>query len=90
MSIENRLRAAAAGDLQGVTLWRTAHGNWQANATKDKVAYSSRTDEDPAVALNDVLARWHDGETVTDPMAQAALQRRRLTHKINGILLTCG
>lgn len=82
MSIENRLRAAAAGDLQGITLWRTAHGNWQASATKDKVAYSSRTDEDPAVALNDVLARWHDGEAATDPLAQAVLQRRRHTQAL--------
>jgi hypothetical protein len=79
MSIEARLRAAAQSDLITITAVVQPSGQWRAHAVRMGGGDALRTDFDPAVALNDVLARWHDGESACDPLGENAVVRSQFT-----------
>lgn len=50
MSLEDALRALCEKNA-GVTLWRTAEGQWQAGATRDRVSWRVETRDDPVTAV---------------------------------------
>jgi hypothetical protein len=82
VSIEARLRAAAQSDLITITAVVQPSGQWRAHAVRMGGTDSLRTDPDLAVAINDVLARWHDGESARDPLGENASARAALTNTL--------
>lgn len=56
MTIDQQLAEAAAGGLQGFTLYPTPDGRWQASTTRDKLGWQITIDDDPATAVRVALA----------------------------------
>ena len=76
---EALLRLPMCHHLITITAVVQPSGQWRAHAVRMGGNDAVRTDPDPAVALNDVLARWHDGESARDPLGEAAVARAALT-----------
>ena len=76
MSLEDRLRGAAADHTKGITLWRTTTGGWQAAMTIDGTGWVVETRDDPADAMNALLGRHR---SLDGGLGGIALARTRLT-----------
>ena len=50
-ALDDAILEAAAGGLQGFTLFPTQDGRWQASTTRDKIGWSVHIAADPVSAL---------------------------------------
>lgn len=56
MTIDDAIReAAVSGRLVGLTIWKTADGQFQASISPDRQSWSIETASDPVTALQRVL-----------------------------------
>ena len=59
MTAETLITEAARSGLQGLTLFKTQGGEWQASITQDRDSWTIALDADPLVAIEKVFAQKH-------------------------------